>query len=117
MSVSLRFSESLRCESITLTLVKWSTTALRASLNSLVLCILVTEDVRILVRGPGDLSLQWLLREVVVALVCKTCGFLVVRLIMEGVAFRRIVMANARFIVNDVLVGVAEHICAVLTLL
>jgi len=36
---------------------------------------------------------------------------------MEGVAFRRIVMANARFIVNDVLVGVAEHICAVLTLL
>lgn len=57
VSVSFILIESFRCKSIALTLVGLSTGALCACLNSAVFGVLVTENVRILVRGTGDLGL------------------------------------------------------------
>ena len=63
------------------------------------------------------MGLEWLLSEVVVALIGQTLGFLVIRFVMECIALVCIVVTSATIVVDHVLVGVAEHISAVLTLL
>ena len=88
-----------------------------AGLNSAAFSVFGTENIRILVGRASDLSLERLLRKVVVTLIGQTLGLLVVGLVMENVTLCGIVLTSATIVVDDVLVGVTEDVRAILSLL
>jgi len=117
MVVVTALGEGLRREGVLLALLDLFAGANGAGLDGATLGILVTENVRILVRSSCDLAHERLLSKVVVTLVRKALRLLMVWLVVEGVTLRSVIVARAAVVVHDVLVGVAEHVRAVLALL
>ena len=116
-SVLLGATESLTGKSVRVTLVHLLVWTGAGGLDDARVCVFVAKDIGVLVRSSCDLGLQRLVCKGVVTFVCKALGFLVVRLVVEGVTSHVVVVASAAVVVHDIVIGVAEHICVVLALL
>ena len=100
-----------------MTLIDLLAGADRVWLDGAIFRVLVTEDVRVLVGSASHLTLKWLFREVVLAFVFQARCLLMVWLVVEGIALQCVCCASSAIVVDNILIGVAQHICAVLTLL
>ena len=115
-SVLNRTIEGLRLECVGAALVLLTTWTGGRCLHSARVGALVTENIRILVGGASDLGLKRLVSEEVVSLLLKLLCLVPVWLMVEGCALVGVVVASAPVVVHYVVVGMAQHICAVLTL-
>ena len=87
-------------------------------LNSAVTLVLILEDVGVLVGCPSSSCVQWLVScEEIVSLVGKALTFLSVRLVVESVAFHIVIAARLPSVVHHIMVWMAQHVGAVLSLL
>ena len=100
-----------------MTLIDLLAGADRVWLDGAIFRVLVTEDVRVLVGSASHLGLKWLFREVSFAFVFQACCLLMVWLVVEGIALHCVCCASSAFVVDNILIGVAQHIGAVFTLL
>ena len=115
--VALSTLERLAGKGVARSLVLRSAATDSRCLNSSDVRVLVLKDVGILVGRSGNLSLEGLLSKISFTLVAEALSFLVVRLIVERVTPGIVVVSDLRLVVDDIVIGVTEHIGVVLALL
>ena len=76
-----------------------------------------TKNVGVLVGGPRHLGRQWLVSEGALPLVLQLLVGLVVGLRVEDVGAHVVVVTGGSVVVNHVLVGMAQHVRPILSLL
>ena len=114
----LRTTEGLAGECVACTLVRTPTIALCRSLDSAAALIFVLKDVGVLVGCSSGLCRQrFVRREEVVSLISEALAFLTVGLVVESVASHVVIEAGLPIVIDNILVWVAQHIGAVLSLL
>ena len=118
MSLFLSASKGLAGKCVACTLVRTSLRALCRGLNGAVALVFILEDVGVLVGCPSRLCRKRLISsKEIVPLVGKALTFLSVRLIVESVAIHIVIAARLLGIIHHIVVWMAQHIGAVLSLL
>ena len=114
----LRSTEGLAGECVACTLVRTPTIALCRSLDSAAALVFVLKDVGVLVGCSSGLCLQrFVSSEEVVSLIVAALAFLAVGLVVKSVASHVVIETGLPIVIHNILVWMAQHIGAVLSLL